>query len=349
MENSPTGRWKAAVLALLACNLCAAFLSVASLNAIADSARAVGYAWMLKGESQRLIKKEIMKYPDEGLADRLDSVVESLIPGGGDFSPVQIEDDVFSGNMLEVRSRWREIKSEIARMRETGDPSRLYMMSETFFYLADRTAMSGMAHLEGLLDRAAGMAMVREIAFASLALCGFLMWARSRSAAPGFGPSSDKEHYDAEMLMNNRAGCEREINLIAENPPPGDTTVFLFAFAAPEDSDEIDCPPESGNIADLGRILREEGEAWGFVGRFSDREFLAIFRDCGEVEASGFMASINERVISHYLMHFGESMKTSFMAGRCTGNASDIGIRRMVWEAGRNMRAKKLKKAGDMA
>lgn len=53
------------------------------INKIQGSAKVINYAGIVRGGTQRLVKLEIAKKPNEALMEELDSIIRELKSGGG--------------------------------------------------------------------------------------------------------------------------------------------------------------------------------------------------------------------------------------------------------------------------
>ncbi|MDR1650693.1 MAG: diguanylate cyclase [Synergistaceae bacterium] len=315
---------------------CSGAVSLALQHYLTGSTKFINYIGLLRGTTQRLVKKELMHYPDDEMLSKLENLVNGLREGGRGLRLNSLTDRVFRGNMEEVTLRWEELRNAIMSGRETGKDGGLYLLSEAFFDLVDRTATSAMIFFENTQRQAVTAAAVSYTASAVLAVCGIAAYVQFSRMTREKDMLGRVAYFDPMVKIPNRASCKREISEISANPPDGTATVFVFDMNNVTLANEI-AGQQAGDriIADFGGILKEEGEPFGFVGRFGGDEFLALFRECAENTASAFLKTVNERVLSYNLLRLGELEKISFVVGFVTGNPAQDGIEGMVDLAGK--------------
>ena len=113
---------QAAVVIFVLFFACVSWFSLSSIRQLQGNARVINYVGIVRGATQRLVKKELMSYPDDSLIRRLDSIVNELITGNGPNGLVVLHDDTYLANMDAVSSMWSRLKVEIAGVREATIP-----------------------------------------------------------------------------------------------------------------------------------------------------------------------------------------------------------------------------------
>lgn len=114
-------------------------ISIISIHGLQGNARVINYAGVVRGATQRLIKKELNGQPDDELIRRLDGILAELETGDGQNGLVRLDDDSFQDLISQMQTQWTQIKEEIGRVRAGTDGARLYQQSEDYFTLADQT------------------------------------------------------------------------------------------------------------------------------------------------------------------------------------------------------------------
>ena len=114
-------------------------ISIISIHGLQGNARVINYAGVVRGATQRLIKKELNGQPDDELIRRLDGILAELETGDGQNGLVRLDDDSFQDLISQMQAQWTQIKEEIGRVRAGADGARLYQQSEDYFTLADLT------------------------------------------------------------------------------------------------------------------------------------------------------------------------------------------------------------------
>jgi diguanylate cyclase (GGDEF)-like protein len=318
--------------------LAASAMSISSAVCLEGSARVINRVGMVRGEAERLIKQEMAHDGDDGLVSRLGVIINELTAGGG----IGRGSDVFGGSMMEVERRWLVMKREIANARATGDYSRLYMLSESFYELTDRTSRLLESETERRISRSANYLICADAVFFLLFIYGLSGYVYSRVLARNARLLSETAYTDALTRLPNRTSCEREIERVIDLRPDDGVAVFIFDMNGIKSvNKKFGRGAGDKNIARFGGILLEEGSQFGFVGRYGGDAFLAILEHATEETALGFLTGINERVVAHNLLYMDDAERISFSVGYCVGSVSQLGLHEMINEADHRMYEKK--------
>jgi methyl-accepting chemotaxis protein len=118
--------------------LSAVFLSInyfliINIIAIQDTARVINYAGIVRGGTQRLIKKELSGAPDDAILQNLDGLVRELRTGNGTNGLKVLPDQAFLDSISDIAARWQELKIKILEARDGGDKKALFDESEEYF------------------------------------------------------------------------------------------------------------------------------------------------------------------------------------------------------------------------
>jgi diguanylate cyclase (GGDEF)-like protein len=317
--------------------LAASAVSISSVVCLEGSARIINRAGMVRGEAERLIKKEMAHYGDDGLMSRISAIINELTAAG-----IGRGSEVFGGGMMEVERRWLVMKREIANARATGDYSRLYMLSESFYELSDRTARLLETETERRISRSVNYLICANAVFLLLFIYGLSGYVYSRVLKQNERSLSETAYTDALTRLPNRTSCEREIDRVIDLRPDDGVAVFMFDMNGIKSvNKKFGRGAGDKNIARFGGILLEEGSQFGFVGRYGGDAFLAILEHATEDTALGFLAGINERVVAHNLLYMDDAERISFSVGYCVGSVSQLGLHEMINEADHRMYGKK--------
>ena len=318
------------------------YVSLSSIHQMRGNARVVNYAGIVRGATQRLVKKELQGYPDDALILRLDSIVDELISGEGKNNLVALPDEEFQGNMAEVRRSWMALKEEIAAVRAGKEDGTLFDMSEAYFALVDRTVSSAEAYSETQVSRSTGWLMGVDAAFVVLILMGGAGLLRSAALKRRADALGKIAYVDPLTQMPNRASCERELDTCAQGASAVEMAVYMFDMNNLKRVNDL-LGHQGGDriIADFARILKTESAGYGFVGRYGGDEFVALFPDCDQDRAERYLTQVNEKVIAYNLLHVHAVEKISFAVGYVIGSPAKFPIEDMVNEADRKMYVRK--------
>jgi methyl-accepting chemotaxis protein len=112
---------------------------IINIRAIQGTARVINYAGIIRGGTQRLIKKELSAIPDDAMLKNLDTIVQELRTGTGPNNLTVLPDTAFLDSMTQVAARWSALKTKIMDVRSGGDKKPLFEDSEDYFQLVNQT------------------------------------------------------------------------------------------------------------------------------------------------------------------------------------------------------------------
>ncbi|GAA6426557.1 sensor domain-containing diguanylate cyclase [Dielma fastidiosa] len=146
-----------------------ALLSITSIDNLQGNARVINYIGIVRGATQRLIKKELNHEPDDALIERLDNILYGLANGSDEFDLIKLEDQTFQAQLTEMESSWSIIKDEIYKVRTGSSNEALYAISEDYFVLADNTVRSAEEYTEQSVQIARNHLIILNTVFIILA------------------------------------------------------------------------------------------------------------------------------------------------------------------------------------
>lgn len=318
------------------------FLSLTSINQLKGNARVVNYAGIVRGATQRLVKKELMGYPDDALLKRLDSIVNELITGEGDNDLVVLQDKIYLNNMNEVKKSWEEMKDEIDLVREGESSDRLFELSEVYFTLVDHTVSSAEVYSESQVNRSTKWLLAINGIFIVLILIGVVTILRSASLKRKADALGMIAYVDPLTQMPNRASCEQTIDAYVKHPPEENFAVFMFDMNNLKRVNDL-LGHQGGDriIADFARILKTQADEFGFVARYGGDEFIGIFPNASEEIVNKYLTRLNEKVVAYNLLHINVIEKISFATGYVIENMKNMSLLEMIDEADRRMYVRK--------
>ena len=130
-----------------------AAVSLATIGVIFSSsskkdATVINYSGIVRGGTQRLVKKELVDVPSDELMKKLDNIIVSLINGNEELGLPQATDTEFIAAMEEVQTSFERLKRDIAAVRRDPNPTattRLLNNSEKFFELTNEAVFTAEA------------------------------------------------------------------------------------------------------------------------------------------------------------------------------------------------------------
>lgn len=147
-----------------------AFMSLNLIDDLQGNARVINYIGIVRGATQRLIKKELNHVPDDELIQRLDHILSGLSNGSDDLNLRKLESEEFQTSLIEMKKDWAEIKRQIYDYRDGASDQRLYDLSEDYFKLADDTVLTAEEYTEQVVQSARKILMIMNSIFIVMAL-----------------------------------------------------------------------------------------------------------------------------------------------------------------------------------
>ena len=81
-----------------------AFLSIQLIDDLQGNARVVNYIGIVRGATQRLVKKELNHEPDDNLIKHLDKILDGLSNGSDEFDLIKLESQQFQSLLVEMKN-----------------------------------------------------------------------------------------------------------------------------------------------------------------------------------------------------------------------------------------------------
>ena len=147
-----------------------AFMSIESIEDLKGNARVINYTGIVRGATQRLIKKELNHVPDDELITRLDTILNGLSNGSKELNLVKLEDRRYQSLISEMQDEWEDLKEEIRHYRAGDSEHDLYGMSEAYFELADETVNAAEVYTEQIVHDARKSLIVMNAVFILIAV-----------------------------------------------------------------------------------------------------------------------------------------------------------------------------------
>lgn len=118
---------------------CCTVLLVAQIQSYS---KLVNYVGIVRGATQRLIKLELNGLPSDPICTYLDSILQELTTGEGDFGLVRPNDSTYLQHLDNLNDMWGDIKQMITDVRNGAAKDDLLAKSEDYFKLANETVFA---------------------------------------------------------------------------------------------------------------------------------------------------------------------------------------------------------------
>lgn len=142
--------WRYASLVIFLCLLLLGCVTVNSIVNIQLHGKLINYAGIVRGATQRLIKRELNDIPSDDILLEVDAILNNLLTGEGEHGLPLLDDDEYLKAIHKQKDEWERLKKFIYLYRDDKTTyNNLYKSSELYFELADDTVFAAESYSEG--------------------------------------------------------------------------------------------------------------------------------------------------------------------------------------------------------
>lgn len=312
--------------------------SIQSINDMRGAANVIHYTEFVGEATQIVVKEEMYGQKNDSLIELIDEITQVLQTGEGDIDITVLIDDTYQGHMRNVGEEWKNIKTEIYKVREGAAPGALYDYSENIYEDANLAAYAAHGYMENVAKNITITIYLLSIVFVLLMTLFLYIIIKSSSLASKAKSLNRIAYYDPYIGIANRAYCEKKIAGYEKNSYENNLAVLMFDLNnLKEVNDQYGHSAGDAMIRNFALALDTIGREYGFVGRVGGDEFLAIFENCNEMQVKEFMEKfvlllkkINEEAREPW-------EKISCAAGYEVGYNGDRNIQELLKEADYHM------------
>lgn len=315
------------------------FLDIMSLVAdIQGTARAVNYAGLVRGTTQRIVKMEVSGLAQDKMIEDVESYIDGLRYGSDDLDLVRLDDDAYQAKMTELSDRFADLRGEVGQVRETGyQDTDIIAKSEDFFELCDQA--TGLAE-DYSQQKATALDHLENIVIADI-VCLLALFAveliRALRTAALNRQLQRRVYLDEATGLPNKNKCEEILSQAEPIGPESPLAVFVFDLnnlrtinnnLGHEKGDEY--------IRAFAQQLAKAQGPLCFTGRYGGDEFLAVLRDADFDKAAALLDQIRRNADEHSQAH--PDMPISYAAGYALSSEFESPtIRELFRQADKNM------------
>lgn len=173
-----------------------------SLTQSFGDAKVINYSGVIRGATQKLIKKELHGDQDDVLITYLDDILYDLQTGKGKYDLVLMNDSLYQSQLKEMNIMWGNIKTEIYKVRDGQSNRNLYNLSEEYFVKANTMV----ATAQDVSDQKTKSSLFIFVAYLIVTIGVFLFWYRFKQR------QINKALYIDKLTgINNFSAFEREV------------------------------------------------------------------------------------------------------------------------------------------
>ena len=304
------------LMMLLTVILIALFLTIMVLvSRIQGTARVVNYAGLVRGKTQRIIKLENAKEPQDEMIESVSSIIEGLRYGSDKLNLVRLDDKAFQNKMEKLDKYFQELKKEILLVRENGyENTDIIAKSDEFFGICDEA--TGLAE-EYSQKNATALDRLEKIVIADIigliCLLGYELVKAVKYAAQNKALKK-KVYLDEATGLPNKNRCKEILDEELTDGENGATALCVFDLnnlriinnrLGHEKGDEY--------IRSFAVQLRKALPEEYFAGRDGGDEFIAVLEDVNHEQVRNILEKIRSEIAEYSREH--PEMPISYAVG----------------------------------
>lgn len=262
--------------------------------------KALSYIDLISGNSQRLVKMEIVDEPNDKLIAHLDKILSDLQTGGA--QDIFVPDLPRFHRLLDkLVQGWDDLKNEISIVRKLGwDASRILFVSERHFY---HTTEIGVRTQEYFNYHSENLKLTQRIIIAMMVVVSFLVIKQMASYIRMIQRNKEMAkvmYIDVHTGVYNKSKCEELFNVPQIFPSTSQSATIVFDVNDLKSvNDRLGHAYGDGMILQFATSLKNAAKKQHvepFIGRYGGDEFIVFFEKTSEKELLNFLDSIQESV-----------------------------------------------------
>ena len=300
------------------------------VSRIQGTARVVNYAGLVRGKTQRIIKLEDARIPQDEMIADVEGYIEGLRFGSEELNLVSLDDKAFQVKMEELDDYFDTLKQEIYIVRQVGyENTNIIEKSEIFFSLCDVATGLAESYSQRIATR---LKQFELMTIADIVVLIFMILYELFKAfryAKANRELKSKIYLDEATGLPNKNKCEEILTLEVEQ----NMAICVFDL----NNLRIINNQQGHERGDLyihsfAKSLRKGVDENQFVGRYGGDEFIAFFKDVTREDVKRNLENI-KRVCDHCT-----EMPLSYAAGFAYSNDFlGLTMRELFCQADKNM------------
>ena len=181
-----------------------------TIHKIQGAGRVINYTGMVRGASQRLIKKEFTGIRGDADIARLDEIMGGLKHGESTYKITPIMNEYYREKLEVLVSEWDTLKEHIRIYRENPETELLlFEKSELFFTHADQAVDAAESYSESLASR---LLVYEILLILMLTVILFVLFIQSIGEVKLNKKLNAIAYMDPNTGLPNRRSCEHELS-----------------------------------------------------------------------------------------------------------------------------------------
>lgn len=300
------------------------------VSRIQGTARVVNYAGLVRGKTQRIIKLEDARMPQDDMIADVKGYIKGLRFGSEELDLVSLDDKAFQAKMEELDAYFDTLKQEIDLVRQVGyENTSIIEKSEIFFNLCDVATGLAESYSQRIATRLKQFETLTVIDIVILVFMILYELLKALRYAKANRELKSKIYLDEATGLPNKNKCEEILTLEAEQ----NMAICVFDL----NNLRIINNQQGHERGDLyinlfAKSLRKGVDENQFVGRCGGDEFIAFFKNVTKEDVKRNLENIKKECAKC------SEIPLSYAAGFAYSNDfSKLTMRELFCQADKNM------------
>ena len=300
------------------------------VSRIQGTARVVNYAGLVRGKTQRIIKLEDARMPQDDMIADVKGYIKGLRFGSEELDLVSLDDKAFQVKMEELDAYFDTLKQEIDLVRKVGyENTSIIEKSEIFFNLCDVATGLAESYSQRIATRLKQFETLTVIDIVILVFMILYELLKALRYAKANRELKSKIYLDEATGLPNKNKCEEILTLEAEQ----NMAICVFDL----NNLRIINNQQGHERGDLyinlfAKSLRNGVDENQFVGRCGGDEFIAFFKNVTKEDVKRNLENIKKECAKC------SEIPLSYAAGFAYSNDfSTLTMRELFCQADKNM------------
>lgn len=300
------------------------------VSRIQGTARVVNYAGLVRGKTQRIIKLEDARMPQDDMIADVKGYIKGLRFGSEELDLVSLDDKAFQAKMEELDAYFDTLKQEIDLVRQVGyENTSIIEKSEIFFNLCDVATGLAESYSQRIATRLKQFETLTVIDIVILVFMILYELLKALRYAKANRELKSKIYLDEATGLPNKNKCEEILTLEAEQ----NMAICVFDLNNLRIINNQQ-GYERGDlyIRSFAKSLRKGVDENQFVGRCGGDEFIAFFKNVTKEDVKRNLENIKKECAKC------SEIPLSYAAGFAYSNDfSKLTMRELFCQADKNM------------
>ena len=300
------------------------------VSRIQGTARVVNYAGLVRGKTQRIVKLEDARMPQDDMIADVKGYIKGLRFGSEELDLVSLDDKAFQAKMEELDDYFDTLKQEIDLVRQVGyENTNIIEKSEIFFNLCDVATGLAESYSQRIATRLKQFETLTVIDIVILVFMILYELLKALRYAKANRELKSKIYLDEATGLPNKNKCEEILTLEAEQ----NMAICVFDLNNLRIINNQQ-GHERGDlyIRSFAKSLRKGVDENQFVGRCGGDEFIAFFKNVTKEDVKRNLENIKKECAKY------SEIPLSYAAGFAYSNDfSTLTMRELFCQADKNM------------